>query len=69
MHVEGKKELLGYLLDLSFDKIDAHVLVDPDEDCLPRFIPRLVKPALLEFPLSLLNQIAGDLGSYFLEMM
>jgi hypothetical protein len=55
MHAEGKKELLGYLLDLSFDNIDAHILVDPNEDRLPRFIPRLVKPALLELPLSLIN--------------
>jgi hypothetical protein len=69
MHSEGIKKLMGYMLDFSLDRVDAHGTVNPNEDrlCIPA--PELLHPQLLELPLSILSYVSGDQGAYFLEML
>ena len=67
MHPEGIRKLMGYMLDFSLDRIDAHCSVNPNED--RQVLPELKSPQLLELPFSMLNYIPGDQGAYFLEML
>lgn len=69
MHPEGIKKLMGYMLDFSLARVDAHNTVNPNEDKLSIPVPELLYPQLLELPLSMLNSISGDQGAYFLEML
>lgn len=63
MHPEGVSKLMGYLLDFSLGRVDAHLTVDPNEEKLAVAVPELLIPQMLELPLSLLNQISSEKGA------
>ena len=63
MHPEGVSKLMGYLLDFSLGRVDAHLTVDPNEEKLAVAVPELLIPQMLELPLSLLSQISSEKGA------
>jgi len=51
MHPEGIRKLMGYMLDLSLDRVDAHCSVNPNEDRLTGLpLPEMKNPKWLELP-------------------
>lgn len=60
MHPEGIRKLMGYMLDFSLNRVDAHNTVNPNDDKLSIPVPELLYPQLLELPLSIVSSISGE---------